>query len=293
MVTKVGYIGLGRMGLLMASNAATAGFDQMVYDLRDEPLQELAKLGAQVARSAKEVGAHAEVVEMSVVNDEQVEEVVFGDDGVLAGAKPGTVIAILSTIQPRTAVMMWEAAKEKGVGVLDAPVSGAQGGARGRTLCYMVGGEASLLERCRPVFEASGAHIIHTGPLGTGSAMKLTQQVIYCLTQLAAYEGMSLAGKAGVDIKAAQEVMHHALGGSEVTDNYQERYGGKGDPWRQQFSAMLWSVSPAIELGYDLGVPMPATALMQQLFPLVGQTADPARRRSSRQGIAQRAAARR
>jgi 3-hydroxyisobutyrate dehydrogenase-like beta-hydroxyacid dehydrogenase len=268
MAMRVGHIGLGSMGKAMARNQLAAGFALTVFDLRREPMRELESLGASVASSSKEVAQRSEIVCISVVDDVQVKEVVLGADGVLAGAAPGLVIAVHSNLQPKTAIKIGQLAGERGVGVIDATVSGAQIGAEARTLCFMVGGDKALLERCRPVFEASGPHIFHVGPLGTGGAMKLCQQVIFCLNRLAAYEGMVLAEKAGVDLKAAQEALHWTLGQSHVTDHWLERYRDTEPEKRRIFATILHSVSHALELAYDLGVPLPAAALMQQLFPV-------------------------
>ncbi|MEW6299135.1 MAG: NAD(P)-binding domain-containing protein, partial [Thermodesulfobacteriota bacterium] len=120
MTTRVGFIGLGNIGKPMAINVATAGFDLMVYDVRQEPLQELAALGAKVARSAQDVGAHGDVIEVVVVDDAQVEAVTVGEGGVLNGTKPGSVIAIHSTVHPKTVRRIAELARARGVGVIDA-----------------------------------------------------------------------------------------------------------------------------------------------------------------------------
>ena len=268
MATRVGHIGLGSMGKIMARNQISAGFSLTVFDIRKEPMRELEPLGAVTASSAKEVAERSEIVCISVVDDVQVKEVMLGSEGVLAGARPGLVVAIHSNVQPKTAHKIGALADKLGVGVIDATVSGAQFGAEARTLCFMVGGDKALLERCRPVFEASGPHIFHMGPLGTGGAMKLAQQVIFCLNRLAAYEGMVLAEKAGVDLRAAQEALHWTLGQSHVTDHWLERYRDTEPDKRRIFTTILHSVSHALELAYDLGVPLPASALMQQLFPV-------------------------
>lgn len=136
---KVGFIGLGTQGKYLAVNLAEAGHDLMVHDLRREPLEALAAVGARVARSAKEVGAHAEVVEICVLNDAQVEEVVAGPEGVLAGAAAGTIIAVHSTIEPATIARLAALAATREVELIDVPVSGSEGGARNKTMSYMVG----------------------------------------------------------------------------------------------------------------------------------------------------------
>jgi 3-hydroxyisobutyrate dehydrogenase-like beta-hydroxyacid dehydrogenase len=163
MVVRVGFIGLGNIGKPMAINVAKAGFDLMVYDLRPEPLQELTETGAKVARSAQEIGAHGDIIELVVVDDAQVEAVTLGEGGVLNGAKPGSVIAVHSTVHPKTIRKLAELAKTKGVSVIDAEVSGGESGAYAKTLCYMVGGDKAAFEKCRPVFATQARTFFTSG----------------------------------------------------------------------------------------------------------------------------------
>jgi 3-hydroxyisobutyrate dehydrogenase-like beta-hydroxyacid dehydrogenase len=272
MATRVGFIGLGNIGKPMAVNVAKAGFDLMVYDLRQEPLQELAAVGAKVARSAQEVGAHGEVIELVVVDDSQVEAVTLGEGGVLNGAKPGSVIAIHSTVHPKTVRKIAELAKAKGVGVIDAEVSGGERGAQAQTLCYMVGGDKAPFEKCRPVFATSGANIFHLGELGSGAIAKLAHNLIVYVNMLAASEGMRLAEKAGLDLKALQEVVHAGAGQSRVADNWLQQRKLK-DTYTTGPQGLMQLIHKdlrlALELGHDLGLSLPGAALTQQLIARV------------------------
>src|ERR1700736_1799608 len=138
---KIGFIGLGEQGKPMSVNLAKAtDYDLMVHDLRQEPVDELVALGAKSATSPREVAAQCEVIEVIVVDDAQVEAVVLGDHGLIAGAKPGSIIAIHSTIRPATVRKVAAECATRGVGVIDAPVSGGARGAQTQTMCYMVGG---------------------------------------------------------------------------------------------------------------------------------------------------------
>lgn len=269
MTTRVGFIGLGNIGKPMAVNVATAGFDLMVYDVRQEPLQELAALGAKVARSAQDIGAHGDVIEVVVVDDAQVEAVTVGEGGVLNGAKPGSVIAIHSTIHPKTVRRIAELARARGVGVIDAQVSGGERGAQQKTLCYMVGGEKALFDKCRPVFATSGAHIFHLGDLGSGAIAKLAHNLIVYGNMLAASEGMRLGEKAGLDVKMLQEVVRVSAGQSRVADNWlqqrtlKETYTAGPEALMQ---LMYKDLRLALELGHNLGLSLPGAALAQQLI---------------------------
>ena len=200
---KMGFIGLGAMGRPMAANILKAGFDLTVYDIRSEPMQELEKLGAKVTRSPQEVGEQCDIIETIVVNDAQVEEVILGKDGsgVLAGARPGSIIVIHSTVSPKTCQHIAALAKDKGVGVIDAPVSGAESGAQAGTLSIMVGGEAELLETCRPVLNVLGKTIFHLGAVGMGEMAKIVNNLMVIVNQQSTREGLRLARMAGIERK--------------------------------------------------------------------------------------------
>jgi 3-hydroxyisobutyrate dehydrogenase-like beta-hydroxyacid dehydrogenase len=272
MATRVGFIGLGNIGKPMAVNVATAGFALMVYDVREEPLKELAALGAAVAHSPREIGAHGEIIELVVVDDAQVEAVTLGEGGVLSGARPGSVIAIHSTVHPKTVRKIAELATARGVGVIDAEVSGGERGAQAKTLCYMVGGDKALFERCRPVFATSGANIFHLGDLGAGAIAKLAHNLIVYVNMLAASEGMRLAEKAGLDLKALQDVVHVSAGQSRVADNWlqQRRLKEVYTSGPQGLMQLIHKdLRIALELGHDLGLPLPGAALTQQLIERV------------------------
>jgi len=272
MTTRVGFIGLGNIGKPMAVNVAAAGFDLMVYDVRQEPLTELAAAGAAVAHSPREVGAHGEIIELVVVDDAQVEAVTLGEGGVLSGAKPGSVVAIHSTVHPKTVRKVAELAKARGVDVIDAQVSGGEGGARAKTLCYMVGGDKALFERCRPVFATSGANIFHLGGLGAGAIAKLSHNLIVYVNMLAASEGMRLAEKAGLDLQALQEVVRAGAGQSRVADNWSQQRRLK-DSYTTGPQGLMQLIHKdlrlALELGHDVGLPLPGAALTQQLIERV------------------------
>lgn len=272
MTTRVGFIGLGNIGKPMAVNVAQAGFDLMVYDIRPEPVQELVALGAKAARSPQEIGAHGDIIELVVVDDAQVEAVTLGEGGVLNGAKPGSVIAVHSTVHPKTVRKLAELARAKGVGVIDAEVSGGERGAQQKTLCYMVGGDKALFEKCQPVFATSGANIFHLGDLGAGAAAKLAHNLIVYVNMLAASEGMRLAEQAGLDLTAMQAVVHAGAAQSRVADNWLAQRALK-DHYTTGAQGLMQLIHKdlrlALELGHDLGVALPGAALTQQLMASV------------------------
>ncbi|HSK29194.1 MAG TPA: NAD(P)-dependent oxidoreductase [Candidatus Limnocylindria bacterium] len=269
MPIKIGFIGLGAMGKPIAVNIVKAGFDLTVYDLREEPCQELATLGAKVASSARQVAELSEIVEVIVVDDDQTEQVIAGELGVIHGATPGLIVALHSTLLPATVRKLAALCRDKGIEVIDAPVSGGQKGAEDRQLCYMVGGEAKVLEKCRPVFETSASHIFHLGELGTGALAKMLIQVVVGLNMIAAHECEVLCDKTRLDFKSLQEVLHVSAGQSFVLDHWLGRFKRPGEPEevrQQRLEVFSKSLVPALELAREVGVSLPGTALAHDLI---------------------------
>jgi 2-hydroxy-3-oxopropionate reductase len=269
MIRKVGFIGLGIMGKPMAMNIANAGFDLMAYDIREEPLRELSRLGAKIARSAKEAAEHAELVEIAVLDDAQLEAVCFGEAGVLAGAKPGTMIAVHSTVLPKTIRVLTKSASGKNLIIVDAPISGGESGAYEKKLCYMVGGSKDSYDKCRDVFASSAAEVLHLGDVGAGTATKIINQILVCINMMAMFEGISVAEKTGLDLKLLQQVIHHSAGQSYMADHWFERIervSQSPEALRHQWEGFYKTLSVALECANDLGVSLPGTALTQQLL---------------------------
>lgn len=260
MTINVGYIGVGMIGKIMGTNIMQAGFPLMIYDLRKEAVQEMAKLGAKVAASPKEIGQFADIVALSVNDDAQVESVILGKDGVLEGAKPGTIIAIHSTIVPETAVKIGKAANERGVGVVDAPISGGPEGATARTMLYMVGGDEELFERCKPVFATSGATILRMGPLGAGSMTRIVHHVILGLNRFAADEGMKLAQALGLDVATVCKAVSAGEAQSLVVSRYLEKYRDMTTSGQYRVAGI------ATRMANERGVSLLGPALFQQLY---------------------------
>jgi 3-hydroxyisobutyrate dehydrogenase len=271
-MTTVGFVGLGRIGKPIAANIVAAGFDLMVFDVRDEPMGELAPLGAKRARRLRDLSEHSEIVGVAVVDDSQVEDVLMSDAGLLQSGRRDSIIMIHSTIMPGTARKLGQAGREKGVTVVDAPVSGGEEGARQRQLCYMVGGDKENFERVRPVLAASAAHIFHIGELGSGAEAKMILQVVVCINMLGAYEAELLAEKCGLDFRALQEVLRVSSGQSFVVDHWLERFKRPEDPLpirRRRAEVFVESLAPALRLARDLDIALPGTTLAQELFQRV------------------------
>ncbi len=203
---RVGFVGLGNQGKPIAAHLAPAGFETTVFDLAESPLAELEATGATAARSAREVGARSDIIGICVPEDDDVRSVVLGDDGVLAGAAPGAVIAVHSTVLPSTIVELAEAAAARGVTLLDACVTGGAARAQQKQLTYLVGGDAQALEKVRPVLECSSEKIIHAGALGSGAKLKLCINLITYIQWAAAYESFAFAKAIGLP----QEILEEA-----------------------------------------------------------------------------------
>ena len=205
MALRAGFIGLGNIGKPLASHLAPSGFATMVYDLDDAPVRELAEGGAKPAASPREVAENADVIGICVPEDRHVVAVMTGDGGVLAGAAPGTVVAVHSTIQPATVLDLAAQARERGVELLDACVTGGDQRAAEGVVTYLVGGDAPALEKARPFLDASSETVIHAGELGNGAKLKLCINVLTYIQFAAAFESYRLAEQCGLPTEVFEE----------------------------------------------------------------------------------------
>jgi 3-hydroxyisobutyrate dehydrogenase-like beta-hydroxyacid dehydrogenase len=202
---KLGYIGLGNMGAPMAKRLVDWPGGVTVFDVRAEAMTPLAEVGATLADSVADV-ATADIISVTVLNDEQVREVV-GE--LAANAKPGTVIAIHSTISPDTAVELAAELKPQGIHVVDAPVSGGGGAAEKGELATMVGAEREVYERIKPAFKQWASMVVHAGEPGAGTRMKLARNMLTFTSYAAACEAMKLAEEAGISLQQLGRVVRH------------------------------------------------------------------------------------
>ena len=201
----VGFIGLGNMGKPMARNLVCDTLEAWVHDVQQAPVDELVALGARSATPAN-IARHCRVIGLCVRDDRDVEALLYGEDGMLALAAPGTVIAIHSTVTQAGLLRWAKDAAERGVDLIDAPVTRGKLGKEPHFICYMVGGTAEVLERCRPVLETSAESIIHAGPLGAGIALKLCNNLITYLEFIAMSEALAIAERSGLSIEVLAEV---------------------------------------------------------------------------------------
>ena len=215
-MTRVGFIGLGSQGAPMARRIAEEGFPLTLWARRRETVEPFRDTAATVASSPAELGAASDIVGICVVSDADVEDVLLHSDGVLAGMSPGGIVAIHSTIHPDTCRRLAKHAAERGVAIVDAPVSGGGGAASERKLLVMAGGDDEHVDRCRPIFKTFADPLIHLGPLGAGQIAKLLNNFVFTVQVAVALDTYSFADGLGVDRAALAQVLAHGSGGSRA-----------------------------------------------------------------------------
>ena len=263
---RVGFIGLGAMGRPMAFNLLRGRHELTVYARRSASLAPLVERGASTATTPAALAAHCDAVFTMLTGTADVEAIVLGDDGVVHGARPGTVVIDTSTIDPTATRAIAARLGERGVDMLDAPVSGGPHGARDATLSIMVGGTADALERARPLFDCIGKKVLHMGEHGAGQATKACHQLLLLVTAQGVAEALTLARRAGLDVGRVREAMLEGMAASRVLDFFGDRMA------RRDFDAGIESrlyhkdLDIVMHLAHDLGVALPAGSLTMQLI---------------------------
>ena len=215
---KIGFIGLGIMGKPMARNLLKAGYELVVHDMNRSPVQELVEIGAEEEFSSKGVAEKTEIIITMLPNSPDVKKVVLGKDGVLEGAKKGTILIDMSSIAPLVAREVAAEAAKKGVEMLDAPVSGGEPKAIDGTIAIMVGGPEKIFKQVEDILLVMGSSAVLVGDIGSGNVTKLANQIIVALNIAAMSEAMVLATKAGVDPEKVYQAIRGGLAGSTVLD---------------------------------------------------------------------------
>jgi 3-hydroxyisobutyrate dehydrogenase len=214
MAGKVGFIGLGAMGGPMALNLAKASFKLVVHDIDQSKTAPLRAKGAELAGNAEAVAAAVERTILIVETTDQAESVIAGERGIIRSAKPGHIVVCMSTIDPFAARSLADRLKEKGIAMVDAPVSGGTGRAQSGELSVIVGGDKEVVARCEDLFAAMGNRTFHVGPLGSGLAMKLVNNMLVQVNTVAVAEALVLGVKAGLDPQTIYEVVRVSTGAS-------------------------------------------------------------------------------
>ena len=266
MSEKVGFIGLGIMGQGMSKNLLKAGFDVTVWNRSAGKIDALVEAGAQAGANPADVAARSDVTVICVSDTPDVEAVIAGPNGVLEGAKPGSLVIDCSTISPTVTVKLAEALAEKSVAMLDAPISGGSEGAANGTLSIMVGGAETDFQRALPILEAMGTKITLVGESGAGQTVKLVNQILVVGHALAMSEALLFAQAGGVDLQKALSAVEAGAAGSWMLSNRGPQILARD--WRPGFTIDLQQKDVRLILGaaQDLGVPVLSTGLIFQLY---------------------------
>jgi 2-hydroxy-3-oxopropionate reductase len=250
----------------MARNLLKAGYSLVVHSRSRGPVDEIAGVGAKVGTSPRDVAAQCDVLITMLPNSPDVEQVVLGRDGVIEGARPGMTLLDMSTISPLVSQKVGAALAAKSVKMLDAPVSGGEKGAIDGALSIMVGGDKAVFDKALPIFQAMGKTITHLGPLGAGGFTKLANQIIVAVNLTALGEALTLAKKAGLDRELTLTALAGGLAGSKCLDQKKPNY--LADTYNPGFKIDLHykDLGLIMESARALGVPLPTTAAVQELF---------------------------
>ncbi|ABR49109.1 2-hydroxy-3-oxopropionate reductase [Alkaliphilus metalliredigens QYMF] len=279
---KIGFIGLGVMGKPMAKNLLKAGYRVTIFANRKEVQQELAEAGAEVGSSAKDVAQKTEVIITMLPNSPDVKQVILGKDGVLEGAREGMIIIDMSSIAPLASQEIAKKLKEKGVEMLDAPVSGGEAKAIDGTLAIMLGGPEAVFERVKDILAVMGSSVVRVGEIGSGNVTKLANQIIVALNIAAMSEAMVLATKAGVDPENVFQAIGGGSAGSSVLDKKFPRI--KAGDFKPGFRLELHikDLLNALDTGDEIDVPLPLT---NQIFEIMQTLKEEGKSKEDHTGI--------
>jgi len=250
----------------MAHNLIKAGYPLVVHSRSRPPVDELVGAGAKAASSPREVAGQVDVLITMLPNSPDVELVALGKDGIIEGARSGLIFADMSTISPIVSQKVGKALAAKGVRMLDAPVSGGEKGAIDAALSIMVGGDKAVFDAVLPIFQAMGKTITHLGPLGFGGFTKLANQIIVAMNLTALAEALTLAKKAGLDRELTLTALAGGLAGSKCLDQKKANYLANTYTPGFKIDLHVKDLGLIMESARALGVPLPATAIVQELF---------------------------
>ena len=266
---KIGFIGLGIMGKPMAANLIKAGHELVVSAHNEAAASELAQLGASTARTPREIAAQVELLITMLPNSPQVRDVALGPDGIVGGARPDLIYVDMSSIAPAVAQEVAQALAERGVKMLDAPVSGGEPKAIDGTLSIMVGGDREAFDQVHDVLTAMGSSVVHVGDIGAGNTTKLANQVIVALNIAAVSEALVLAQKAGVAPGAVVEAIRGGLAGSAVLEAKAPMMLAHEFKPGFRINLHIKDLNNAMDTSEDIGAPLPLTAAVLDVLRLL------------------------
>ncbi len=253
---QLGFIGVGNIGTPMCRHLIEAGHTVLAYDVSANNLARIVNLGAQAAESPRAVAQACDIVFSSLPGPKEIEQVALGEDGIIEAARPGLIYVDLSTNAPATAQALCATLAEKGVIMLDAPVSGGVTGAERGTLAVMVGGDHKTFETCKPLLKHIGANVFHVGDIGSGCVAKLVNNMLAFINTAAASEGMALGTKAGVDPHKLYDIVQASSGGSWAMNQFPNKvFHGDFTPGFT-IDLAYKDLRLALEMGDQLSVPL-------------------------------------
>lgn len=266
---RIGFVGLGMMGLPMAKNLVEAGYTVTVFDLDAGAIEEAQGFGASPASTGAEVAAQSDIIITMVPDSPHVEAAIAGNGGIIEGIRPESVVIEMSTILPETGKRMAELLAEKGADFVDAPVTGGVAGAEAGSMSILVGGDAEAFERTLPVLSVLGGDITHMGPVGAGHTTKIANQLIGVATLAGLSEAFVLAKKSGLDMQTFYDAVKNGAGRSWALETLGPKIL-KGD-FSPGFMVkhMQKDLRLAGQLADDTGTSIPTTSLISQLYHAV------------------------
>jgi 2-hydroxy-3-oxopropionate reductase len=263
---KLGFIGLGIMGKPMAKNLLKAGHEVVVYDVVKENVENVVEAGAKSAASSKAVSEECDIIITMLPNSPHVKEVICGKNGVLEGAKEGTIIIDMSSIAPLASQEIAKVCVEKGVKMIDAPVSGGEPKAIDGSLSIMVGGDKAVFDKVYDILMVMGASAVHCGDIGAGNTTKLANQVIVALNIAAVSEAFMLATKAGVDPALVFDAIKGGLAGSTVMNAKVPMILDRNFNPGFKIDLHIKDLNNALDTGHGVGSPLPLTAAVMEMM---------------------------
>src|SRR5664280_2312323 len=265
-MSKIGFIGLGIMGKPMSRNLIKAGFQLVIYDIDKVPVEELKQAGAEVGASPMDVGAKTHVIITMLPNSPHVKAAVLGKDGVIEGAHKGSIVVDMSSITPIVSREISEALAQKGIRMLDAPVSGGEPKAIDGTLSIMVGGAQADFDEVLPIFKAMGSSAVLTGTVGAGNVTKLANQIIVAINIAAVSEALVMATKAGVDPDLVYKAIRGGLAGSTVLDAKAPLMMDRKFNPGFRINLHIKDLGNVLETSHEIGVSLPLSAVVMEIM---------------------------
>jgi 2-hydroxy-3-oxopropionate reductase len=263
---KIGFIGLGIMGKPMSKNLIKAGYSLVVMDRNEAAVAEVVACGAQSAATPKEVAQLSDIIITMLPNSPQVKEVVLGENSVIEGAKAGSVVIDMSSIAPLVSREVAAKLAEKGIDMLDAPVSGGEPKAIDGTLSVMVGGDKAVFDTCYDVMKSVAGSVVLTGSIGAGNITKLANQIVVALNIAAVSEALVLASKAGVEPELVFQAIRGGLAGSTVLEAKAPLMMDRKFNPGFRINLHIKDLANVLDTSHELGVPLPLTAAVMEMM---------------------------